>query len=142
MEGTIMTLAIDPILTKRYLALQKQFALKPIQTRKEADAATRILDVGFRDSYDDPGEEAYMMVLADLLADYEDEHDRFESTATGLDVLQHMMEEHELKQGDIAAILGVGQSAVSQILKGTKPITAEHARRLGKRFNLNPGSFL
>ena len=137
-----MTLAVDPNLTNRYQALQKRFALRPIRTKKDADAATRILDAGFRDKYDDSGEEAYMMVLAGLLADYEDEHEKFPVDATGPDVLRHMMEEHDLRQVDIAKILGVGHSAVSQIIKGTKPITADHARKLGKQFNLNPGSFL
>jgi HTH-type transcriptional regulator/antitoxin HigA len=143
MEGTAMTLTIDPTLTKRYQELQKRFALKPITTKRNADIATSILDVGFRDKYDDPGEEAYMTVLADLLADYEEEQEAdYLKSLTGLDVLKYMIEERELKQVDIIKILGVGQSAVSQILNGNKPITAEHARRLGKRFKLNPGTFL
>ena len=128
--------------TKRYHALMAEFPLYPIRKKAQADAATKILDKLFRERFEDEGEEAYVLILADLLADYEEEQDPFASKATGVDVLRHIAEESGIKQAELAKVLGVGQSAVSQILGGSKPITADHARRLGKHFKLNPGAFL
>jgi HTH-type transcriptional regulator/antitoxin HigA len=142
METAFMTLVTESILTRRYRDLQRAFPLRSIKTKKEAEQATAILDARFNDSYDDPGEEAYILALADLLYIYEEKRDPFKSTATGSDVLKHLVEENGIKQSELSRLLDVGQSAVSQILNGAKPITAEHARRLGKRFNLNPGVFL
>lgn len=64
------------------------------------------------------------------------------SKSSGIDVLKYLAETHEMKQADLARLLGVGAGAVSMILSGTRPITAEHARTLGKRFGINPGAFL
>jgi len=137
-----MTTTAREIYTPLYRKLIREFPLRALHTKKEADAATAILDKRFRQEFDDPGEEAYIVVLANLLADYEERYDPTPDTATGLDVLRMFVEEHKLKQAELAELLGVGQSAVSMILNGERPITAEHARRLGKRFKLDPGAFL
>jgi plasmid maintenance system antidote protein VapI len=59
-----------------------------------------------------------------------------------LDILGRLAEENGIRQNELAELLGIGQSAVSMILSGERPLTAEHARRLGRRFGLNPGSFI
>jgi len=53
-----------------------------------------------------------------------------------------MMEEHRMKQSTLAAKLGISAPAMSLILSGDRPITADHARRLGKIFSLDPGIFI
>jgi HTH-type transcriptional regulator/antitoxin HigA len=133
---------IADIYTPLYHKLMKEFPLHRIRNRKDAVAATVILDKRFRDRFDDPGEEQYVMILADLLADYEEERDPAPDAATGLDVLRLLVDQHDLRQSDLAQILGIGQSAVSMILSGERPLTADHARRLGKRFGINPGTFI
>lgn len=59
--------------------------------------------------------------------------------ATAVDVLISLMEEHELTQSDLPEI--GGQSLVSKILKGERKLTAEHIRKLSKRFHLSPSVF-
>jgi HTH-type transcriptional regulator / antitoxin HigA len=140
-EGT-MTVATD-IFTLRYRQLMNKFPLRPILTKKDANAATEILDKLFpKDSYEDPGEEAYVIVLARLLADYEEKHEPPPDKLSGLRALQYLVDEHGIKQSELSKLLGISQAAVSMILRGERPITAEHARRLGKRFKLDPGTFL
>ena len=136
-----MTLAND-VTTPIYRKLQRAFPLRPIRTKTQADAARKILDVHFRDKYDDPGEEAYAIALATLLADYEDIQEAKEPEATGLDVLKLLMEAQDITQTQLGEILGVSQSGVSQILNGHRQVTADHARKLGKNFRMNPGMFL
>jgi antitoxin component HigA of HigAB toxin-antitoxin module len=141
-EGTTMKLVGEKI-TPRYQQLMNQFPLYPIRTKHQADAATKILDELFiKDKYDDPGEEAYVIILADLLADYEEAQEANEPEASGLDVLKLLMEAQDMTQTQLARILGISQGTVSQILSGNRQITAEHARRLGKQFQINPGIFL
>ena len=59
-----------------------------------------------------------------------------------LDVLRLLMEEHELTQAAVAEMLGTSQSLVSMILSGARPITVEHANRLGERFRVDASLFL
>lgn len=47
-----------------------------------------------------------------------------------------------MKQTDLAKLLKISASAVSMILSGNRPITANHARTLGKHFGLSPAAFL
>jgi HTH-type transcriptional regulator / antitoxin HigA len=142
MEGGIMTTMISNVYSRRYRQLVREFPLRELRTKKDAQAATDILDQLFRDHYDDEGEAAYVFVLARLLEDYENKYDPTPDTASGLDVLRHLVEENGIIQSELARILGIGQSAVSMLLNGERPITAEHARRLGRRFGVNPGAFL
>lgn len=137
-----MTTATSRIFSDRYLQLMRRFPLREIRTKKDADAATKVLDRLFREKHDDPGEEAYVHFLTKALEEYEDRHERVPDTATGLDVLRHMMDEHDMKQVELAELLGIGPSAVSMILSAHRPITADHARKLGKRFHVEPGLFI
>jgi HTH-type transcriptional regulator/antitoxin HigA len=142
MEGRIMSIAQSTLFTPKYHRLMRKFPLRQIRTQKDAATASKILESRFRDKFDDRGEEEYILILADLLADYEDESQPTPDTATGLDVLQHLVEENNIRQQELSELLNIRQSAVSMLLNGQRPITAEHARRLGKRFAVNPGLFL
>jgi HTH-type transcriptional regulator / antitoxin HigA len=137
-----MTAANSILYTHKYHRLMREFPLRPLRNKKEAAAATAILDRLFRERYDDAGEEAYVLVLADLLQDYEDKNDPTPDTATGLDVLKHLLAEHGMTQADLGKLLGTGQSLVSMILSGDRPVTLEHAKRLGARFHVDPAVFL
>jgi HTH-type transcriptional regulator / antitoxin HigA len=56
-------------------------------------------------------------------------------------VLAHLMEEHNLKQADLAEELG-GQSIVSAILNGKRELNTRQMKALAKRFNVSPAVFL
>jgi HTH-type transcriptional regulator / antitoxin HigA len=137
-----MSAAICAIYASKYHRLMRQFPLRPLRGKRDAEKATEILDRLFREHYDDAGEEAYVTVLAQLLADYEEKHDPTPDTAAPLDVLRLLMEEHELTQAALGEMLGTSQSLVSMILSGARPITVEHANRLGERFRVDASLFL
>jgi len=126
----------------RYLELIRDFPLRPITSRSQLQAATEILDRLFGRTHVDPGESDYMRVLAGLVEDYETRQEASQPEASGLDVLRHLMSEHDLKQAELSQILGVGPSAVSMILSGSRPITADHARKLATRFGVDAGMFI
>lgn len=57
------------------------------------------------------------------------------------EVLRFLMDQHGLKQTDLAAEIG-GQSVVSDILNGKREINARQAKALAARFGVSPGAFL
>jgi HTH-type transcriptional regulator/antitoxin HigA len=82
--------------------------------------------------------------LLDLLTKqieaYEAEHHNLPD-ATPAEVLQYLMEEHDLKQTDLAEELG-GQSVASAILNGKRELNARQVKALAARFNVSPAVFL
>lgn len=56
-------------------------------------------------------------------------------------VLAFLMEEHHLKQTDLAEELG-GQSIVSAILNGKRELNTRQVKALAARFNVSPAVFL
>ena len=130
-------------LSDRYLDLIRQFPLRPLRSEADLKEATGILDRLFGREDVDPGEEDYVHVLAGLVEEYEAERAAIDvSKISAVDLLRHLMDERGMSQIELARLLGVGASAVSMILSGQRPLTAEHARRLGRHFALNPGVFL
>jgi HTH-type transcriptional regulator/antitoxin HigA len=56
-------------------------------------------------------------------------------------VLRLLMEQHDMRQTDLAKIFG-SQSNVSEVLNGKREINARQARVLGKRFGVSPAVFI
>lgn len=70
---------------------------------------------------------------------YEDEHVQIPE-AEPREVLRFLMDQHDLKQGDLADV--APQNRISEILNGTRPISKEVAKRLAKRFHVHADLFL
>lgn len=126
----------------RYLELIRQFPLRPISSDAQLKIATEILDNLFGLEDVDSGQSDYVRVLAGLVKDYEEVHHPVHASASGLDVLRHLMSEHQITQADLARILGIGPSAVSMILSSDRRITAAHAKKLAAHFRVDAGLFL
>ena len=60
--------------------------------------------------------------------------------ASPADVLRFLLEQHGLKQRDLAADLG-GESVVSEVLSGKRRLNAAHIELLSKRFHVSPAVF-
>ena len=56
-------------------------------------------------------------------------------------VLRFLMEQHDLRQSDLAEIFG-SQSNVSEVLNGKREISARQARALSSRFGVSPAVFI
>ena len=57
------------------------------------------------------------------------------------EVLRFLMNQHDLKQRDLQLEIG-GQSVVSHILNGTRPINARQAKALAARFGVSAAAFI
>lgn len=79
-------------------------------------------------------------LVGQLVEDYESTRHVIRDAAPN-EVLRFLLEQHDLKQGDLAAEIG-GQSVVSEILHGKRDINARQAKVLAIRFGVSPAVFL
>ncbi len=122
--------------------LNKLVPLGPIKSDKEFQRRVRVMEnlldqIGNNESHQ-------LMPLLDLVTksveSYEKPQDALPEAAPA-EVLSYLLEEHDLKQTDLAVELG-GQSVVSAILNGKRELNARQVKALAKRFNVSPAVFL
>lgn len=132
--------ATVPEADERYLALVRQFPLRPIHDARQRDAALawidRLLDRGGLTE----SERDYLAVLGQVVESYE----RAEETgpaASGVEVLRHLMEENHLTQRELAPLFG-GKSVISEVLSGKRRLGLRHIRALSAHFGLPADAFI
>ena len=84
-------------------------------------------------------EREFAELLTVLIEAYEDEHYPIRATSP-VEVLAHLMEANNLKQKDLAPLLG-SESVVSEVLRGKRELNKHHIERLSKRFGVSPAVF-
>jgi HTH-type transcriptional regulator/antitoxin HigA len=81
--------------------------------------------------------------LADLLTllieDFEEKNYQLPK-ASPLEVIAFLMEQHGLKQKDLADVFGT-PSIVSEVMNGKRELNKEQIRRLSERFRVSPEIF-
>ncbi len=89
-----------------------------------------------------PEEERIAALLGHLVDSYEQRSAQANARRfSPVERLEFLMEEHSLRQSDLAALLG-GQPVVSAVLAGKRRINLDQARRLAERFGLPFAVFL
>ncbi len=78
-------------------------------------------------------------IVGDLIEAYEAEHHPLKPVA-GVQALKFLMDQHGLKQGDLAEI--GSQGVVSQILAGQRELNIRQVRALAGRFGVSAGTFV
>jgi HTH-type transcriptional regulator/antitoxin HigA len=84
-------------------------------------------------------ERDYAELLTVLIDAYEEEEYPMRA-ASPLEVLQGLMSANNLRQKDLAPLLGT-ESIVSEVLSGKRPLTKRHIEKLSERFNVSPAVF-
>lgn len=124
----------------RYADHLHEFPLESIRDDAHLDRATEKID-GLLDQPElAPGDEVYLNALSDLVALYEAEHVVLPEVG-GVEVLRHLMEEHDLQQKDLVPIFG-SKSTVSEVLRGKRPLTLAHIVKLSERFAVPADVFI
>lgn len=123
-----------------YFALVRKFPLAPIQDDDHLAAAQQLIDRLLERNLD-PGEEAYLDVLTDLVERYEAVHVPIPD-ATEADVLRELMRSNGLGQSALAAAVGIAQSTVSAVLAGSRSLTKRQVIDLAAFFHVPPAAFL
>jgi HTH-type transcriptional regulator / antitoxin HigA len=84
-------------------------------------------------------ERQYIELLTSLIEKYDSENHAIEN-AKPAQVLVILMEANNLKQKDLASLLG-SESIVSEIVNGRRPFSKLHIEKLSKRFHVSPEVF-
>ena len=82
-----------------------------------------------------------LVLLSNLVADYEDVHYPIKKPSL-IDVLKLRMYELGLTQNGLAAMLGMNQSKISEILSGKSEPTLKQARMMATSLNISPAVVL
>jgi HTH-type transcriptional regulator/antitoxin HigA len=84
-------------------------------------------------------EKEFAELLSVLIEEYEEGHYRIRP-ASPVAVLVELMEANNLKQKDLAPLLG-SESVVSEVLRGKRELNKNHIERLSKPFGVSPAVF-
>src|SRR5438876_11758852 len=101
-----------------YLSMVKRFALRPLRSECEYDAAVAVLDaLAVRPEGSlDPGEQDYFDTLTMLVEAYDRDHyDRDTKLSDPLTMLKYVMQESGMTQAELGRLLG-NRSLASMIL--------------------------
>jgi HTH-type transcriptional regulator / antitoxin HigA len=116
--------------------------IRPIHSAQEYDRAVSFMN----DLLDTVGEDEdheladLLELVGQLVEDYDHERHAVPD-APPHEVLRFLLDQHDLKQTDLAADIG-GQSVVSAILSGKRAINARQAKALAARFGVSVGAFI
>lgn len=81
----------------------------------------------------------FLDTLGTLIHAYEEENMPMPS-ANGAEVLQYLMEEHDLRQSDLPEV--GSQGVLSEILNGKRELNVRQIRTLATRFHVSPAVFI
>ncbi len=131
---------IDKI-AKRYKALCELVPLKPVTKNAEYEAAVehlnQLLDAGGANQAHPLA--GLVEALGELIQTYEKRQTPM-AEAEPRQVLRYLMEEHGLKQTDLAGI--ASQGMISDVLSGRREISKALAKKLATKFHVSAAVFL
>jgi HTH-type transcriptional regulator/antitoxin HigA len=123
-----------------YSRLLTKFSPKVIRTEKANEEYTAALyELDQRDATLTRAEKKLAELLTLLIEDFESKRYVL-PRAKPVEVLRFLMEQHGLKQKDLADVFGT-RSIVSEVLSGKRKLNREHIRRLSERFHVSPEVF-
>jgi HTH-type transcriptional regulator/antitoxin HigA len=123
-----------------YFELVKQFPLTHIRDDELLVVAQEMIDRLLQERLDE-GAQEYLDALTDLVETYENRHVIIPD-ASEADVLRELMGSNRLSQTQLAKQVGISQSTISAVLKGSRSLTKEQVVKLAQFFHIPPGAFL
>jgi HTH-type transcriptional regulator/antitoxin HigA len=88
------------------------------------------------------GQSEYLETLSVLMQAYEQENHRIDTShLTPLEMLQFLMEQHDVTPSQLGKLIG-SASLASMILRGERELSKAKVMLLARRFNVDPGVFL
>ena len=128
------------IANSEYARLLSRISPKVIHSEKENERYTRALyELDQRSAKLTRAEKELAELLTLLIEDFESK--RYElPRAKPLEALRFLMEQHSLRQKDLADVFGT-RSIVSEVLSGKRNLNKDHIARLSRRFHVSPDVF-
>ena len=132
-EGGMATLLANPV------KMIERGAPHMIRSEEQLEAYTRALYRLTSEPRPTPAQVEAIELLTLLIERYEEEHYAIPS-ASPSEVVRFLLDQHGLKQRDLAAEMG-GESVVSEVLSGKRKLNATHIELLSRRFHVSPAVF-
>ncbi len=131
-------------LPKTYRELCQLYLARPIRDDRENREATEMMNglAVFEKLNADQSD------YLDVLIEFVDDYDKAKVKAapwpkvSGLDLLKHLMTEHEMSPADLSRVLGASRNLGAMILRGDRNLTLPHVRKLAEHFNVSPELFI
>jgi len=114
-------------------------APRPVTSEAQNEYYTEVLYNLERRGKLSAAEENYAELLTVLIEAYEEEHYPIRA-ASPVEVLAELMAVNNLKQKDLAPVLG-SESIVSEILNRKRELNKQHIEKLSQRFKVSPALF-
>ena len=129
-------------LPKEYTALCRVFLPRPIHDAAEYDNTAEVSDAMalWQDNFT-RDQADYFELLCTLIEEYDAEHVKWPKVK-GRDILQHLLDEHDLAAADLSRILGGSRNLGAMILRGDRNLTLTHVRKLAVHFKVSPELFI
>ena len=111
------------------------------QYRAIMERIEELLQVVDDSTPEDDRDNIELVLLSGLAADYEDVHYPIRKPSL-VDILKLRMFEMGLSQTSLAALLGMNQSKISEILSGKSEPTLKQARKMAEELHISPSVIL
>lgn len=125
----------------RYLALVRQFPLRPLRTDADLDAAVDVIDGLIDQDRLTTAEQDYLDVLSDLVEAYEAEAVPIRPVGDA-ELLRFLIEQKGVTQAGVATGAGIAESTISAVLAGKRMLNRSQIASLASYFHVEPGAFL
>lgn len=112
-----------------------------IQTEIELKAAFNQLDTLIAEMGEDKDKQAQAKLLAEAIQAYEKENTAFPMPTILIGMIELKMYEMKLKQRDLAVLLDIESSRVSEYLNGKRKINLEFAKKVHEKLGID-GNFI
>ncbi len=132
-----MTLTINKDI---YSQLLVKFQPKVIENEVEYQEYSNILLELMMNTNRSSEETAILKLIASLIKEFDEKQEQ-PKPATPHEILQHLMEEHNMRQVDLVDKIG-SKGVVSEVVNGKRSISKSQAKTLADIFNVSPALFI
>ncbi len=88
-----------------------------------------------------PDQADYFDLLCSLMEEYDSENVKWPKLV-GREMLQHLLDEHDLAAADLSRLLGGSRNLGAMILRGERNLTLAHIRKVAAHFKVSPELFI
>src|SRR5438874_1449863 len=120
----------------RYLALVREFPLRPLRTDADLDAAVAVIDRLLDRPKLTAPERDYLDVLSDLVEAYEAETIPMRPVGDA-DLLRFLIEQKGVTQVGVAAGAGIAESTVTDVLSGKRQLARTQVAQLHRNITFD-----
>ena len=133
----------DVINNKIYAELLAETLPRKIETEEENERILAFIEKLMRKGEDNlsPEEETLLILLCELVEDFEEKAYPIGKSSTPLSMLKFLMEQQNLKQTDLLEVFG-SKGIASEVINGKRAISKKHAKALAEFFRVSPELFI